>query len=391
MTPYADFSYFGLLLYPLIPTVLLGLGGRISRAWILLATLIVLAVQYSGMIQIGDSAAVRELWLVLGFALTQWLIAAGFLRLRARGRRRWAFYGALALGLLPLAAVKLLPLLAPGELIGFLGISYVTFRSLDVTFGIQDGVIIALPLTQYCAFLLFFPAISAGPIDRYRRFSQDWERRRTRAEFLADLDSAIHQIFTGFLYKFILAYLIKQYWMDPAASAPGLAGAISYMYAYSGYLFFDFAGYSAFAVGLSLLFGVHTPRNFNRPFLASDIREFWNRWHISLSAWFRDHVYMRFVLAAAKGRWFKRSQLASYAGFFLSMGLMGLWHGPQLHYILYGLYHGALLTANDLINRWGKRHPRWGAGPLWRLAGVGITFHLVCFGFLLFSGYLIAW
>src|SRR5689334_9181295 len=126
MTPYADFSYFGLLLYPLIPTVLLGLGGRLSRYWILLATLLVLAVQYSGVIQVGGSAAVRELWLVLGYTLIQWLVAAAFIRLRARGRRRWAFYGALALGLLPLVAVKLLPLLAPGELIGFLGISYVT-------------------------------------------------------------------------------------------------------------------------------------------------------------------------------------------------------------------------------------------------------------------------
>ena len=73
------------------------------------------------------------------------------------------------------------------------------------------------------------------------------------------------------------------------------------MYAYSLYLFFDFAGYTAFAIGVGYLFGIHTPENFQRPFLARDIRDFWNRWHISLSWWFRDHVYMRFVMAASDG------------------------------------------------------------------------------------------
>ena len=391
MNPYADFTYFGLLLYPLVPTLLLGLAGRLSRYWILLATLVVLVVQYSGVVQLWSDAAIAEIWLVLGYALAQWLIAEGFIWLRARTNRRWWFYLAVALALLPLVLVKLLPVVAPASLIGFLGISYVTFRSLDVLFGIQDRVITSLPITQYCAYLLFFPAISSGPIDRYRRFAKDWERRRTRAEFFEDLDAGIHRIFTGFLYKFILAYLIKQYWLDPSGQQSGLLNAVSYTYAYSFYLFFDFAGYSAFAIGLSYLFGVHTPENFNRPFLARDIREFWNRWHISLSTWFRDHVYMRFVLTAAKRRWFDNKHIASYLGFFLSMGLMGLWHGVQLHYILYGLYHGALLTGNDLLSRWNKRRNLWGEGLLWRAAGVFITFNLVCFGFLIFSGYLISW
>jgi membrane protein involved in D-alanine export len=160
------------------------------------------------------------------------------------------------------------------------------------------------------------------------------------------------------------------------------------MYAYSLYLFFDFAGYTAFAVGVSNLFGIHSPENFRRPFLARDIRDFWNRWHISLSWWFRDHVYMRFVLAATRGRWFGDRYLASYAGFFLSMGLMGLWHGFEAQYIGYGLYHGALLTAHDVFSRWNKLHQVWGEGPVWRAAGIVLTIQAVCFGFLIFSGHL---
>jgi membrane protein involved in D-alanine export len=151
-------------------------------------------------------------------------------------------------------------------------------------------------------------------------------------------------------------------------------------------LFFDFAGYSAFAVGLSYLFGIHTPENFDKPFQARNIRDFWNRWHVSLSAWFRDHVYMRFVLAAAKGRWFRSTRVASQVGSLLAMGLMGLWHGTTWYYVAYGVYHGALLAGHDAFTRWNERSNFWGDGPLWRAASVLVTFHFVAFGFLIFSG-----
>ena len=102
--------------------------------------------------------------------------------------------------------------------------------------------------------------------------------------------------------------------------------------------------------------------------------------------WFRDHVYMRFVLAATKGRWFTDKYLASYVGFFLAFGLMGLWHGTQPHYLAYGLYHGAFLSAHEAFARWNKTHQLWGDTPVWRAASVFTTFNLVCFGFLIFSG-----
>ena len=92
------------------------------------------------------------------------------------------------------------------------------------------------------------------------------------------------------------------------------------------------------------------------------------------------------MLAAAKGRWFAGKYTASYLGFFLTFGLMGLWHGIEPHYLLYGLYHGTLLVGHDLFTRWNKRRQVWGHGPLWRATGTLVTFHLVCLGFLLFSG-----
>jgi membrane protein involved in D-alanine export len=189
------------------------------------------------------------------------------------------------------------------------------------------------------------------------------------------------------LYKFVLAALIQQHWMDPVAQQAGLLPVASYMYAYTLYLFFDFAGYSSFAVGFSYLLGIRTPENFDRPFLARDIRDFWNRWHMSLSFWFRDHIYNRFIFSALKGRWFRDPRVASSVGYLLTMGLMGLWHGTALHFLAYGLYHGILLAVTSTLDRRYKANrllnsPAW---P-WRLASIFLTVHLVAFGLLIFSG-----
>lgn len=386
MIPYSDFLYFGISLYALLPAMVLRLLKRFWRPWLVISTLFMLAVQYLGLTE-DVTWPINALVIVIGYAVAQWLVAAVWLAVRRRGARRMGFYAAIFLGLLPLLAAKYAGLAGIEYPLAFVGLSYVTFRSLDVLIGIQDGVIKNIDPLRYLTFLLFFPTISSGPIDRYRRFSEDWERERSTSDVLTDFDAGIHRIFTGFLYKFVLAALIQQYWMDPVAQQTGFLAASSYMYAYTLYLFFDFAGYSAFAVGFSYILGIRSPENFDRPFLARDIRDFWNRWHMSLSFWFRDHIYNRFIFSALKGRWFRSAQLASSVGYLLTMGLMGLWHGTALHFLVYGLYHGILLAATSALDRRYRSNrlinsPDW---P-WRLASVVLTFHLVAFGLLIFSG-----
>jgi membrane protein involved in D-alanine export len=95
---------------------------------------------------------------------------------------------------------------------------------------------------------------------------------------------------------------------------------------------------------------------------------------------------MRFLLAAAKGKWFKGKHTASYIGLFLTFGLMGIWHGTQRHFIIYGFYHAALLSGYDWFARWNKQRKLWPDGPFWRAANILLTFHAVCFGLLIFSG-----
>src|SRR4029079_16014744 len=384
MISYADFTFFGLLLYAFVPTLILGLLGRANWRWALLLTAIMLVIQYQTKLKIAAHTELREVWVVIAFGFWQWVAMRAYVAIGVRGGL--LFYGTLAASLLPLMLAKVILVFIPQHQFAFLGISYVTFRALDIVFCLRDKVIAAPSLFDFLGFLFFFPTISAGPIDRYRRFAGDWKKKRTRNEFIIDLDEAVHRIFRGFLYKFILAALIKKYWLDPVASEATFGALVSYMYAYSLYLFFDFAGYSAFAIAFSYLFGVHTPENFNRPFLARNNRDFWNRWHITLSFWFRDHVYMRFLLAAARGKWFKSMHTAAILGYFLAFGLMGLWHGIEPHYIIYGLYQATLLSGFHIFSSWNKARNYWRAGLLSRALAIFITFNLICFGFLIFSG-----
>jgi membrane protein involved in D-alanine export len=383
MIPYADSLYFSALACLAAAAIVLGLTGRLTWRWVVAMNATMLAFQYGAY---PTAESVREVWVVLAHAACEWGVTVLFLRARRRGKSVFAFRAALGAALLPLVIVKVAPLGLAASYLGFLGISYVTFRSVDVVICIQDGLITTLPAGRYFTFLLFFPTISAGPIDRFNRFRADTERHRTRAEFVADLDQAVQHLFRGLLYKFVLAAVIKQYWLDPVAPGPGAASVLSYMYAYTFYLFFDFAGYSAFAIGTGFVFGIRTPENFNRPFLAGNIVEFWNRWHITLSFWFRDHVYMRFVMAALRGRWFKSRLVMSCAAFYVSFGLMGVWHGLEPRYLVYGLYHATMLSAYTVLV---ERRRRLGPRPRHAVHAVGAklqTFHMVAFGLLIFSG-----
>lgn len=129
---------------------------------------------------------------------------------------------------------------------------------------------------------------------------------------------------------------------------------LTYMYAYSMYLFFDFAGYTAFAVGVSYMMGIKSPENFNKPFISRNIKDFWNRWHMSLSFWFRDYVFMRFVFFMTKKKWIKNRMAVSNIGYFVLFLLMGAWHGLALQYIIYGLYHAVVMSGYNLFEKWNK-------------------------------------
>lgn len=139
-------------------------------------------------------------------------------------------------------------------------------------------------------------------------------------------------------------------------------------------------------VGTSYCLGIRTPMNFNKPFLSIDIKEFWNRWHITLSHWLRDFVFTRFVMTATKKKWFKSRLTTANTAYLINMLIMGFWHGLSWHYIVYGLYHGLLLAATDTFEKKSKFYKKHKNGRVFKAVSWFLTFQLVMFGFYIFSG-----
>ncbi len=271
---------------------------------------------------------------------------------------------------------------------GFLGISYICFRVIQVLLEVYDGLITDVNLIRFVEFVSFFPALSSGPIDRSRRFEEDNTRVWTRNEYIKLLSDGITKIIIGFFYKFVCSdYCYKlETELLQSQEVLDLLTSIKYSYAYGFYLFFDFAGYSLMAIGTAYVLGIRLPDNFNKPFMSIDIKDFWNRWHISLSHWFRDFVFTRIVIFLMKKKVFRNRTNIAIVGYVINMTIMGLWHGVGIQYLIYGLYHGMLLAVDELYKKsWIYKRIR--EYKVYKVASWFVTLNLVMFGFLIFSGY----
>lgn len=377
MVAYGGLYFFWIAGLVALPALILGFLERRIRAYALVASLVM------AFALMADNP--RRLAWLLGFLVYQVLLQQGWLRYRTTHATVHRYLGRAAAlaATAPLFAVKATALW-PNLSIGFLGVSYLSFRSIQVILEISDGLIKELKVADYLAFVLFFPTLSSGPIDRSRRFAADANRVWTRAEYGYLVARGVQLIVLGAVYKFALAAWFAS--LLPWAS--GWPRTLAWMYLYSGQLFFDFAGYSAMAVGMSYIFGIRTPMNFRMPFASENIKEFWNRWHISLSFWFRDYLYTRMTMYLMKKKVFSHRLTAGRVAMVANMTLMGFWHGFTLHYVLYGLYHGVLLVANDVYEKKSRlyrhRDKAW-----YRVGAILVTSQLVIFGFLIFSGHLI--
>ena len=276
------------------------------------------------------------------------------------------------------------------NLLGFMGVSYITFKALQVLFEVRDGVIEELGLFDYLYFLLFFPVFTSGPIDRSRRFAEDARKIRSRDEYAGLLARGILLLLVGLVYTFVIAVWLHRFYAPTAwGTGPFLAELgvqVRTAYVYGLYLFFDFAGYSLMAMGASYCFGIRTPRNFRAPFAAVDIKDFWNRWNITLSFWLRDFVFMRFSRLALRRRWFDSRLAVACWGFVFDMALMGTWHGLTVNYLLYGLFHGLLLAGTEAFQKKSKFYKSHRKASAFKALSWFVTLQLVMFGFALFSG-----
>ena len=317
---------------------------------------------------------------LLAFVVYQYFLVFLAQRIEAKRLKPLVF-----LSILPLVINKVFALTSL-HLLAFIGISYMSFKTIQIMLEISDGLIKEkISVKDYLQFLLFFPTVSAGPIDRSRRFLKEINEVMPRKEYLELAGDGVHRIVLGLLYKVVLSTYVYQ--MLLALSNTGtVVYSIKYMYLYTLYLFFDFAGYSLMAVGSSNILGIQTPMNFNKPFLSVDIKDFWTRWHITLSTWLRDFVFSRVLMQVIRKKWFKnRLHNATYA-YMVNMLVMGFWHGLSVSYIVYGFYHGVLMAGFEVYQKKSNFYKKNKNKNWYKLLSWFVTMNLVMVGFFIFSG-----
>ena len=366
--------FFYLLGLLLLPAAVLGLLGRPLKYYGFFFSAAMLCIVFG----LGGQLPRLVLFWV-------WQLAVVCLFRRWRGKR-FSFAVALLSSLLPLILVKVGEVWSPLAFVRLLGISYMTFRAVEVLLTIHSGTAGAFSLFQWSYFLLFFPSVSSGPIDRFRRFREDMENRSSPEEYLELLRQGVWKLVGGAFSAIVLGGSIQRLWLDPLPGA-GLLPTLSYLYGYTFFLFFNFAGYSSMAIGTGYILGIRVPENFDQPFLSVDMKDFWSRWHISLSTWLRDYLYTRFVRDSLQKKRFQNPRTASYLGYLLTMLTMGIWHGLAPRYLIYGAYHGGLMCLNEALDLHWKRFKQIKRKGSWGQAVcVLVTFHLFAFGLLIFSG-----
>ena len=266
------------------------------------------------------------------------------------------------------------------------GISFYTFQTLSYTIDIyRRNMRHTASMLDFAVFVSFFPQLVAGPIVRAVDFIPQLENpaplSRTR------LGSGLFQILRGMTKKLLMADILGAHVVDIAfrdadsISQLGAPGLLLATYAYALQLYGDFAGYSDIAIGSARVLGFELRKNFDAPFISRSLEEFWSRWHISMSSWFTDYVYIG--MGGSRGALVK-----TLFNTLVAWTLVGLWHGAAWTFVLWGFYHGVWLVISRLFRRWvlpplfgEKRFPD---RPVWRVLGVLFSFHVVACSMILF-------
>ena len=323
------------------------------------------------------------------------LIGFGAAKLAARGAGK----AALAVCAIPLVALLFAPklLFAGGDegMVGntvgsraavFIGASYFTLRALSFLIDVYRSRNLHLGLLDFLVYNSFFPTIIAGPIERADHFSKSYDRLGKTD--LDDLRVGLTRIYIGLLKKVVLGSIALS-WAEPLQTFSAGGGAIATgdawiaLYAWVLYTYFDFAGYSDLAIGTARLMGLRLAENFDNPFLRPSIAEFWRGWHISLSFWIRDYL---FLPMCGKSKSPLRPHIAALA----SMTLCGLWHAPNAGWALWGFAHGAGLSFHQAWTLWLRKRfklkMKLAKSKPFRVVAIFLTFNFVAWTWVLTLG-----
>jgi len=272
----------------------------------------------------------------------------------------------------------------------WLGFSYIAFRLLHILRDQQSGRLSAVSFLDFLTYVLFFPAITAGPIDRVEGFVSKMQDAvaPTASEYFAGTKRIVLGVFRKFVLADGLAIIALS--STNAASTRSIPWLWVLVFAYSLRLYFDFSGYTDVAIGIGYISGIQLPENFDRPYLKTNIGTFWNSWHMTLANWFRAYVFNPLTRALRKGRLKMNPALIILIGQLATMTLIGLWHGLTWNFALWGVWHAVGLFVH---NRWvsflnarrDRIHPAFHTSRAMRTLSLVLTFNFVALGWVWFA------
>ncbi len=278
--------------------------------------------------------------------------------------------------------------LALAQDLRWLGFSYIAFRLLHTIRDRISGRLPAVSLSEYMVYVIFFPALTAGPIDRIERFVGDL--RRPLELNAGDVGESGKRLLIGLFKKFAIADLLALIALNPtnATQVHSAGWAWVLLYAFSLQIYFDFSGYTDIAIGLGRLLGIKLPENFNAPYLKPNLTQFWNNWHMTLTQWFRAYFFNPVTRALRSGKKTLPIPMIILLTQLSTMVLIGLWHGATLNFIAWGIWHGLGLFIH---NRWSELtrarftalSPRWQS--VLNIGGMLVTFNFVALGWVFFT------
>jgi alginate O-acetyltransferase complex protein AlgI len=261
-----------------------------------------------------------------------------------------------------------------------LGISFFVFEFIHYAVEVYRGKPLVKSFPQFALFASFFPTQIAGPIKRYQDFIPQLS---IPAKFKWEyVDDGMQMILMGLFKKVIIADNLSTVVQAGFAHPENFSAVDLWLvtYAFAFQIFFDFAGYTDIARGSAMLFGYKVPINFNLPYLAANVSDFWRRWHISLSTWLRDYLFI--PLGGSRGGEWKTCR-----NLFITMALGGLWHGAAMHFLAWGVYQGLLLIAHKGYEKLRDKvgiSAEFVQSKVYHVISVIVTFHIVCIGWVLF-------
>jgi alginate O-acetyltransferase complex protein AlgI len=261
-----------------------------------------------------------------------------------------------------------------------IGISFYTFHAISYVIDIGRGDIRPMPLADFAMYLSFFPHLIAGPIVRASELGPQIQGRADPRNIEAA--EAFRLIAAGLFKKVVISSYVSSALVDPVFGAPGAHGRwelVVGVYAYAIQIYADFSGYTDIAIGCALLLGIRFPQNFDAPYRALSLQDFWRRWHMTLSRWLRDYLYL--PLGGNRG-----GVRRTYRNLFLTMVLGGLWHGAAWTFVVWGALHGAYLVGERIVRaRWAETHPQPVLPAVVRRPlQWALTFNVVCLAWIFF-------